>query len=111
MNLDDQRPRRLDFATVRELCLLFRLNQPRASYAALGLLYPGVLGLTGAQVDQRYRAVGNLFDLAADLYKTGCLEAGVDEAKLAELVPPLWPTLLSQAFPSEEEVAEEMGNS
>ena len=110
MNLDDQRPRRLDFATVRELCLYFQRNQTRASYAALGLLYPGALGLTAAQVDQRYRAVGNLHDLGGALYEAG-LGAGVDEAQLAELVPPLWEALMSQAFPAEQEVAEEMGNS
>ena len=110
MNLDDQRPRRLDFATVRELCLYFQRNQTRASYAALGLLYPQALELTSSTVDQRHRALGNLHELGGWLYEVA-LGRGIDEAQLADLVPAMWERLMGQAFQSEQEVSEEMGNS
>jgi len=109
MNLEDQRARRLSFATARELCLYFQRNQTRASYCAIGLMYPTALGLQASQVDQRHRAVGNLHELGGFLYEQG-LKVGIDEAKLAEVVSPIWDELLAQAFPTEAEVNKEMGN-
>ena len=108
--MDLSTPRRLDFATVRELCLYFQRNQTRASYAAIGLLFPAALGLTAQQVDARFRALGNLHDLGAWLYEAG-LRAGVDEVALAESIGPVWERLVAQAFPSDAEVSEELGNS
>lgn len=110
MNLDDQRPRGLSFATARELCLYLDRNPERASYAALGLLYPQALQLDARQVDQRHRAVGNVHDLGGWCYEAA-VRVGIDEAQLAEIVPTLWQDLLAQAFPSDAAVKEEMGNS
>ena len=111
VNLEDQRPRRLSFATARELLFYFRRNEVRASYCALGLLYPAALGLQAAEVDQRHRAFGNLHDLGAALYKEGVLNHDVDEGQLAPLIPQFIEVLVSQVFPSEQEVKKEMGNS
>ena len=108
--MDLSTPRRLDFATVRELCLYFSRNQTRASYAAIGLLYPEALALTASQVDARYRALGNLHELGAWCYEAG-LRAGVDEVALADHIGPVWERLVAQAFPSDAEVSAELGNS
>lgn len=110
MDLSSLAPRRLDFATVRELALYFSRNQTRASYAAVGLLYPSALGLTPQQVDARFRSVGNLHDLGGWLYEAGH-RVGVDEVVLAEQIGPLWERLVAQAFPSDAEVNAEVGNS
>ena len=108
--MDLSKPRRLDFATVRELCLYFQRNQTRASYAAIGLLFPSELSLTAQQVDARFRAVGNLHDLGAWCYEAG-LRVGVDELAIADHIGPVWERLVAQAFPSDAEVSADVGNS
>ena len=108
--MDLGKPRRLDFATVRELCTYFDRNPTRASFCALGLLFPQRLELTAQQVDSRHRQLGNLHDLGGWLYQQG-VQAGTDELQLAEIAQQLWDHLLPLAFPGQAEVTAEMGNS
>jgi len=104
------KPRRLDFATVRELFALFAQNELRATFAALGLLYPSAVGLTAAAVDARYRTLGNVFALGGWLYEVAH-ERGIGEAEIAEQAEGIWGVLLGDTFPTDDEVREELGNS
>jgi|MDTA01.1.fsa_nt_gb hypothetical protein len=103
-------PRRLDFATKRELFALFAQNELRATWAALALIHPDALGLTPAAVDARHRTFGNLFAFAGWVWGHGS-EAGIDEAAIASVAESLWSSLLGETFPTDPEVKAELGNS
>ncbi len=110
IDLTEHEPRRLDFATTRELCMLANRNLVRASYAALALLYPDALEMEGSTVDMRLRAVGSIYELGGMVMERA-VRRGVAEGDVIELVDGVWPALVARAFPSEQEVVAEVGNS
>ena len=98
------------FATVRELCLYFSRNQTRASYAAIGLLYPEAFSAHSVTSGRAVSRAGQPARAGAWCYEAE-LRAGVDEVALADHIGPVWERLVAQAFPSDAEVSAEVGNS
>lgn len=102
-------PRKLDFATTRELFALFSQNELRATWAALGLLHPDSLGLSLSVVLARHRTFGNLFELGGWIWSEAS-KRGIDEAALSAVAEDLWGSLLGDTFPTDAEVKREVGN-